>query len=150
MSQGVLQGRILSLAMAGGVVVLVVVAQFVGPVSKLDDELVGTLRLVAIFLLFAAIVGSFIIRSVSRRQLARRLQATSPDEDSFPPELLRETVVSTALFEGVGMLGGFVYLMSHDPQWLGLSALAVIVVLLRLPSEERVRHAVETARETPL
>jgi hypothetical protein len=98
------------------------------------------------FLGVAEAAGFAVIRRTLLVRLRARLRAGRDTCDAPPlsAELRALTVVGAAMAEGFGIFGAAVYLASGAAWALAASAVALALLVLQLPAEERLRGLVES------
>lgn len=142
-------GRLIILALAGGVLMLGVAAVLFGPISTDGDR---ALEHVYLPLLLAVIApGVLVLRAVIGTSGAKRLADQLPEakaqakEGLIPPALLGTWIMGAACFEGVGMLAGVVLLMGGH--WSGYAGIVfgVVGILSHFPTTEKVERAIQHA-----
>ena len=149
-AQGVQQARMLLAALISGIVMFAIVAHFVGPIDIDDDAGLGDIFRVSSFCLAGgALFGWLVVRTMFRKRLHARVKAGEIGPDVCPQEVLQEALVKAALFEAGGLFACIAYLMSHQQIFLFFIALAVVAMLLFIPSERTVREVIQDAKMLP-
>jgi F0F1-type ATP synthase membrane subunit c/vacuolar-type H+-ATPase subunit K len=137
--------RIIVAAMMMGVFGLSVVAVLVGrqadPNPKLANIMLVLLAVMAVWELIAYAV----VRASVLNRLRRRFAGNPPAEDPAT-ELIGSfnslTIIACALAEGLGLFGAVIMLITGAWAALAAPALALIVLTLQLPSEDKIARFV--------
>jgi hypothetical protein len=145
--EGVRAMRVIVGGLVAGLLFFGAIGFLVGPLSPADSQVASLLRIViAAFAAFAA-ASYVLMRNALNRDLAAR--ATELRQASDPASLIvvryRAFLITGAgLIEGPGFMAGIAYLLSHDVLGLLGLGLAVVLLLLHLPSAASLRRLAET------
>jgi peptidoglycan/LPS O-acetylase OafA/YrhL len=151
-SQTLAQFKIILFALAAGVLMFAVVASVLGPVGGpaeegADDSLGQTL----LYALGAMALGVLPLAVVLRRWGFSRVEhrreeaIAEIDDGRIPQELAGAILVSAAAVESVGLFGCVVVLITGNMIALAAPAVAVVGILMSVPSEESLRAGVESS-----
>ncbi|MBX3398300.1 MAG: hypothetical protein KF873_06130 [Gemmataceae bacterium] len=155
------QQRVIALALLGGPIIIGILfvalhfTAFEGKPVAPDLPRIGAnsvLTFVASFVAVGAVVVSFILPNIHRRQtatnLARRSPAPSPADG---PALLvgwqTGNLVRMAMLEGAAVLGIVLFLVTGDFTCIAIAAILLAVQAAGLPSEPSVRGWLSQAQE---
>lgn len=151
----VAQLNIICAALAAGIVLFAVIALIVGPVGVAAGEggiessdslgtmllyVLGAQTIVVLPLAFALRKAGF------KRVAADRVSTLAQiDEGQVPTQVGGAFIVSAALVESLGLFGCVIVLLTGNMIAVGAPVIAVLLILLELPSQQRLREAVESA-----
>ena len=151
----VAQLNIIGAAFAAGIVLFAAIALTVGPLGLAAEdggtESSDSLGTMLLYVLGAqAIVVlpiSFALRNAGVKRVAADRESTLAqiDEGQVPTQLGGAIIVSAALVESLGLFGCVIVLLTGNMIALGAPVLAVLMILLELPNQQRLREAVESA-----
>ncbi len=139
--------QIIAFVMVMGIVTLLVLGAFV-TVGDNQGGRQGNLPIISLVAAGYLAIGiplSFILPRVMAAKAIRQGFATPDFGRSGLLMVWQSTfLISRALLEGVGILGGVAFLV--DGHWLGLAVAIVVVTLMLLtfPTQERIKEWVET------
>ncbi len=142
-------GRLIILALAGGVLMFGVVAVAIGPLKTEGD-----LQLEHVYLpLFLAVLapGVFMASALFAANGSKRLKDKLPEakvqakEGLIPQALIGSWIMGAACFESLGLLAGIVLLLGGH--WSGYAGIVIglIGILSHLPTSEKVERAIQHA-----
>lgn len=140
--------RIIIGAMITGVVMFTVIALAIGPLS-FDESLRNTLGLVLVLLGTGEVIAFTIVRTAILGKLSRDLANDPPGADPTTrvvPAVNTITLIGAAMAEGWGLFGTVILLLSGNMLFLIAPLLAVVIMLLILPSRPKLEAL--TARLT--
>lgn len=159
-------GSVITLALAMGIVTVSVILGFMASQKDFGDS--NAFRLDADSMVFVVIgFGKFlvcvaacvILRSVSKRKVAEIMQSSETpfpvpirEDSKLPPvtkaatqTLFTSTLIGQALFEGGAMLNAILMFLDQNFIFLIPIVLGIAGVLFQMPTESRLRSALENA-----
>ncbi len=139
--------RIVFCALAAGVGLLLAVSlSGIVPLER-SDGLRRQMLWVLAAAAFVTIPAGLVLPGVIARRVAGRREAAQAELDAgqLPSELFAGPLVGAAMFEGFGLLGALTHLLTGHVVGAGAAGLAVLLILLRMPSEGWARARLEDA-----
>ena len=148
MEKGVRNLRLILGALVIGLLLMTVAALFVNITEEGKGEDLQILVWVCFLLAVAEIPCWLFLRAKLLGQVRARLQAQEGEgkADLLPPELFALTMIGAALAEGVGLFGTVVFFLTRQHVVLVLPGLAILAILLLMPSKERFEELLENLR----
>jgi hypothetical protein len=107
--------------------------------------------LVALATMGFSVLANAVVTPAAVRTNLLHLAARGPEAPGESEALvqLRQTalILSLAIFEGATFLAGIAYMLEAQPWALALVAVGIVLMLMRFPTEDRVRRWLEEQRE---
>jgi hypothetical protein len=137
--------RTIVVAMMMGVLGLSVIAVFIGQQAEPDPKFANILLVLLAVMAVWELIAYAVIRASILNRLRRRFSEAPPAEDSLG-ELIGKfnslTIIASAMAEGLGLFGGVIVLITGAWTALAAPAIALIVLVLQLPSRDKLARFV--------
>jgi hypothetical protein len=128
--------RLIVLVMIAGQVMFGAVSLILAPIQPDPDGMEQILLIALATLVIAALMASLVLGAVVVAPLRRDTQKSSDPQAVFGA-FNTLTLIRAALYEGFGLFGVVVYLLVAGKPALAAPALAVILLVLGMPTQEK-------------
>lgn len=145
--------RIVIVAMMGGILSFSVIAVVISPRMTKRPELAGLLLLILGALVVVEMLVYFVIRRGTMAKLRQSLREAPLDADSegrMLPAMATLTLIGAAMAEGIGLFGVVAFLITGQTAALAAPAIALLVLVLRIPTQEKLSAFVADAIQETL